>query len=180
MAGAFQSRARRERLRGRNLVPEIAMYPVGQVPGPCSVRGKVIKAFVFPVHCRSNFVALQPRSNRNFESYSSPYRWGGNSFRRIFRFYFLIVPKVPFQKLCYAAFALICGRVDLSLLASFPFFFAFYIPKWINPRVGNRNFEFGSKMDRAVDCRKVIGRFSRIFIFFIRFDVDSLILCART
>lgn len=75
VAGAFQSRARRERLRGRNLVPEIAMYPVGQVPGPCSVRGKVIKAFVFPVHCRSNFVALQhwPRSNRNFESYSSPY-----------------------------------------------------------------------------------------------------------
>lgn len=36
-------------------------------------------------------------------------------------------------------------------------------------------------MDRAVDCcGKVIGRFSRIFIFFIRFDVDSLILCART
>lgn len=34
-------------------------------------------------------------------------------------------------------------------------------------------------MDRAVNCRKVIG-FSRIFIFFIRFDVDSLILCART
>lgn len=92
---AFQSRARRERLRGRNLVPEIAMYPVGQVPGTGSVRalrGKVIKAFVLPVHCRSNFVALQhsPRSNRNFESYSSPY-----SLRRKFRFQFIF----SFQKL---------------------------------------------------------------------------------
>lgn len=144
MAGAFQSRARRERLRGRNLVPEIAMYPVGQVPGPCSVRGKVIKAFVFPVHCRSNFVALQhwPRSNRNFESYSSPYPLRREFVSSDFPILFSHRSKSSFSK----AFALIRGRVDLSLLASFLFFFAFYIPKWINPRVGNRNFEFGSKM----------------------------------
>lgn len=102
VAGAFQSRARRERLRGRNLVPEIAMYPVGQVPGPCSVRGKVIKAFVFPVHCRSNFVALQhwPRSNRNFESYSSPYPLRREFVSSDFSILFLL----SFQKFLFKSF----------------------------------------------------------------------------
>lgn len=79
------ARARREQVR--NLVPEIAMYPVGQVPA------KVIKAFVLPVHCRSNLLryVLHRISSIewkfwNFESYSSLYS------RRKFDRFFLYFP----------------------------------------------------------------------------------------
>lgn len=162
---AFQSRARRERLRGRNLVPEIAMYPVGQVPGPGSVRalrGKVIKAFVLPVHCRSNFVALQhsPRSNRNFESYSSPY-----SLRRKFRFqiFRLFSRSKSFLKASFQCFCSI-RTMDLSSLASFPFFFV-YNQNGVIDILRNRNFEFGNKMVYSRRIVEMIDRFSRIFIF---------------
>ena len=44
-----------------NLVPEIAMYPVGQVVVGRFARAKVIKAFVLPVHWPREFVAIQSR-----------------------------------------------------------------------------------------------------------------------
>lgn len=61
---AFQSAGRRERLRGRNLVPEIAMYPAGRpgrtgsvkLPNTSARRAKVIKAFVLPAHRRANLL----------------------------------------------------------------------------------------------------------------------------
>lgn len=69
---AFQSLARREQFRGRNLVTEIAMYPAQR--GEVALCAKVIKAFVLPSHCCENLLRRSSlractRSARNFWSW---------------------------------------------------------------------------------------------------------------
>lgn len=100
VAGAFQSRARRERVRTRPKPRSGNCNVSGRPSSRLCARGKVIKAFVFPVHCRSNFVALQrsPRSSRNFESCSSP--WEGNSFFHV-RFFHIFFSSNALQKLLF-------------------------------------------------------------------------------